>query len=58
MIFIVRCIIIKDNFLLKIENKLSNSIKEMLWEIVPPLAEKIIKDEIAALKAEAEKSAK
>jgi DNA-binding response OmpR family regulator len=40
----------------KIEDKLSHAIKEMLWEIVPPLAEKIIKEEIENLKLETEKS--
>ena len=45
-----------DAILNKIEDKLSHAIKEMLWEIVPPLAEKIIKEEIEGLKLETEKS--
>ncbi len=47
-----------EEILRKIEDKLTHAIKEMLWEIVPPLAEKIIKAEIATLKAETEKSLK
>ncbi len=35
-----------------VEDKLTLSIKEILWEIIPPLAEKIIKEEIASLKSE------
>jgi DNA-binding response OmpR family regulator len=46
----------QEEILNKIEHKLSRAIKEMLWEIVPPLAEKIIKQEIEALTAETEKS--
>ena len=45
-----------DVILDKIGDKLSHAIKEMLWEIVPPLAEKIIKEEIENLKLETEKS--
>jgi DNA-binding response OmpR family regulator len=48
----------QEEILNKIEHKLSRAIKEMLWEIVPPLAEKIIKQEIDALTSEAEKSLK
>lgn len=46
----------QEELLRSVEGKLTNAVKEMLWEIVPPLAEKIIKQEIEALKAEAEKS--
>lgn len=48
----------QEEILNKIEHKLSRAIKEMLWEIVPPLAEKIIKQEIEALTTETEKSLK
>ncbi|TFG80083.1 MAG: response regulator [Chrysiogenales bacterium] len=40
----------------KLEEKLSLTIKELLWEIVPPLAEKIIKDEIDKIKSDLSKS--
>jgi CheY-like chemotaxis protein len=36
----------------KLEEKLSLTIKELLWEIVPPLAEKIIKEEIEKIKSD------
>jgi DNA-binding response OmpR family regulator len=36
----------------KLEERLSLTIKELLWEIVPPLAEKIIKEEIDKIKSE------
>ena len=36
----------------KMEDKLQQTIKELLWEIVPPLAEKIIKEEIDKIKSE------
>lgn len=42
----------------KIEDKLTISIKEILWDIVPPLAEKIIKGEINKLKSDIEKEYK
>ncbi len=42
----------------KIEDKLTVSVKEILWEIVPPLAEKIIKGEIDKLKSDIEKEYK
>ncbi len=45
-----------EEILRNLEDKLTHSIKELLWEIVPPLAEKIIKEEIEALKLEAERS--
>lgn len=48
----------QEEILNKIEHKLTRAIKEMLWEIVPPLAEKIIKQEIETLTSEAEKSVK
>lgn len=34
------------------EDRLNQTIKELLWEIVPPLAEKIIKEEIDKIKSE------
>lgn len=40
----------------QVEDKLSAAIKEMLWEIVPPLAEKIINREIERIKEEVSKS--
>ena len=51
-------IVLTENMFSKIENRLTNAIKEMLWEIIPPLAEKIIKQEIDSLKSEVEKSLK
>jgi DNA-binding response OmpR family regulator len=39
----------------KLEEKLSLTIKELLWEIVPPMAEKIIKEEIDKIKSELNK---
>ena len=42
----------KDEILHKVEDKLTVSIKEVLWEIVPPLAEKIIKEEIEKIKSQ------
>jgi hypothetical protein len=43
-----------ENFELtgKLEEKLSQTIKELLWEIVPPLAEKLIKEEIDKIKSD------
>ncbi len=46
----------EDVIIRRVEDKMTSAIKEMLWEIVPPIAEKIIKKEIEALKSEAEKS--
>jgi DNA-binding response OmpR family regulator len=40
----------------KLEERLNQTIKELLWEIVPPLAEKIIKDEIDKIKSELNES--
>jgi DNA-binding response OmpR family regulator len=37
----------------KLEDKLTLTIKELIWDIVPSLAEKIIKEEIDKIKAEA-----
>ncbi|MEN8153103.1 MAG: response regulator [Acidobacteriota bacterium] len=45
----------KDKIVEKVEDKLSLSIKEILWEITPPIAEKIIKGEIEKIKEEIEK---
>jgi len=41
-----------EKVMASVEDKLTLSIKEILWEIIPPLAEKIIKEEIASLKSE------
>jgi DNA-binding response OmpR family regulator len=46
----------EEQILKRVEDRLSTSIKEMLWEIVPQVAEKLIKKEIDELKAETEKS--
>ncbi len=40
----------------RMEDKLSIAVKEILWEVVPPLAERIIKDEIRRLESEVESS--
>ena len=40
----------------KLEERLNQTIKELLWEIVPPLAEKIIKEEIDKIKSELNES--
>ena len=40
----------------KTEDKLTLAIKELLWEIIPPLAERIIKEEIEKIKADVNKS--
>jgi len=42
----------------KIEDKLTVSVKEILWEIVPPLAEKVIQSEIDKLKSDIDKEYK
>lgn len=44
----------KDELTKKIEDKLTLAIKEILWEIAPPLAEKLIREEIERIKAEIE----
>jgi CheY-like chemotaxis protein len=49
-------IIRKEELLYKVEDKLTLAIKEILWDIVPPMAEKIIKSEIEKLKTEVDKS--
>ncbi|MEI6614535.1 MAG: hypothetical protein WCL37_06535, partial [Chrysiogenales bacterium] len=36
----------------KLEDKLTLTIKELIWEIVPSMAEKIIKEEIEKIKSE------
>jgi DNA-binding response OmpR family regulator len=41
-----------DDVLKKAEDKLTIAIKDLLWEIVPSLAEKIIKEEIERIKSE------
>jgi hypothetical protein len=46
----------KEELLNRVEDKLSVAIKEVLWEIVPPLAEKLITKEIEDIKAEVSKS--
>ena len=46
----------KEEILNRVEDKLSAAIKEVLWEIVPPLAEKLITNEIEDIKAEVSKS--
>ena len=45
----------KEEILHKVEDKLTVSIKEVLWEIIPPLAEKIIKEEIDKIKTDIDK---
>lgn len=40
----------------KLEDRLSLTIKELIWEIMPSLAEKIIKEEIEKIKAETNKT--
>lgn len=47
-----------DKIMEKVEDKLTVSIKEILWELVPPLAEKVIKGEIDKLKNDIEKEYK
>lgn len=47
-----------EQVLSKVEDKLATAVKEMLWEIVPPLAEKIIKEEIEKIKTDVSKSFK
>lgn len=39
-----------------IEDKLTVAIKELLWEIIPPLAEKIITEEIDRIKTDLKSS--
>lgn len=47
-----------EKILSKVEDKLATAVKEMLWEIVPPLAEKIIKEEIEKIKSDVSKTIK
>lgn len=47
-----------EEILKRVEDRLIVAIKEILWEVVPPLAEKIIKEEIETIKAEVSKSFK
>ncbi len=45
----------KEQIMKNVEDKLSLSVKEVLWEIVPPLAEKLIKEEINKIEQNLEK---
>jgi len=45
----------KDIVMKNVEDKLSQSVKEILWEIVPPLAEKLIKEEINKIENQIDK---
>lgn len=47
-----------EEILKRVEERLTVAVKEILWEIVPPLAEKIIKTEIEKIKDEVSKSFK
>ena len=42
----------KEDLVEKVEDKLAIAVKEILWEIVPSLADKIIKEEIEKIKAD------
>jgi DNA-binding response OmpR family regulator len=42
----------KEKILTNVEDTLTIAVKKILWEIVPPLAEKIIKEEIQKIKSE------
>ncbi len=42
----------KEVIMKKIEDKLEIAVKEILWEIIPPMAEKIITDEIDKIKSQ------
>lgn len=42
----------KEDIIHKVEDTLTVAVKEILWEVVPPLAEKIIKEEIKKIKAD------
>jgi DNA-binding response OmpR family regulator len=46
----------KEKIMTKVEDTLTVAVKEILWEIVPPLAEKIIKEEIQKIKTEIDSS--
>jgi DNA-binding response OmpR family regulator len=45
----------KEEVLAHLEKKFDSVIQEILWEILPPMAERILKDEIEKIKAELEK---
>ncbi|MCK4836616.1 MAG: response regulator [Candidatus Aminicenantes bacterium] len=47
----------KEEIIHKVEDTLTVAVKEILWEIVPPLAEKIIKEEIKKIKSEIDSTA-
>jgi hypothetical protein len=36
----------------RIENNISQTLKDILWDIIPPIAERIIKEEIESIKKE------
>ena len=40
----------------KVEDTLTVAVQEILWEIIPPLAEKIIKEEIQSIKTKIDNS--
>ena len=42
----------KEEIIHKVEDTLTVAVKEILWEVVPPLAEKIIKEEIKKIKSD------
>jgi DNA-binding response OmpR family regulator len=42
----------REELIKRAEDKLTAAVKEILWEIAPPIAEKIIKEEIKKIKAE------
>ncbi len=44
----------KEDLVEKVEDKLTLAVKEILWEIVPSFADKIIKEEIEKIKADIE----
>lgn len=45
----------KEEILDRIEGKLTEVVKEILWEVLPPIAEKIIKEEIERIREELSK---
>lgn len=48
----------QEEIIKSVEDKLGVAIKEILWEIAPPIAERIIKEEIKKIKAELDQSEK
>jgi len=46
----------KEEIIHKVEDTLTIAVKEILWEVVPPLAEKIIKEEIKKIKSDIDSS--